>query len=138
MASRVARLRRPPLQEMDQWWRLLHRSGHRLLAKYSIDLVKMCRARKLSWAGHLARMDPDAPAACALRCRSMQWWRWRQQCHKATKDKWTGPHPQRFKLFRWEEQISQEFGEGFSEDVRLSTGWLLAAQDRGAWKQAIK
>ena len=137
MASKVARLRRPPHQEIDQWWRLLHKYGHRILSRHSIDVVKMCRTRMFSWAGHLARMDPDAPAACALRCRGMQWWRWRQQCHKHSKDKWNGPHPQIFKIFRWEEQISQTFGEGFSEDVRLSTGWLLTAQDREAWRRAI-
>eukprot|EP00969_Alexandrium_andersonii_P062165 2739142-Alexandrium_andersonii.AAC.1 len=59
---------------IDQWWRQYHRMGHCALDKYNIDLVSLCRQRIHSWAGHVARLPPDAPAAQALRCRSMQWW----------------------------------------------------------------
>ena len=134
IAAKVARVRRAPWQLDDQWWRLMHKSGHRLISKYNVDLVRMCRVRLHRWAGHVARMGPTASAAQALRCRGLQWWRWRQHQHKLTKDKWTGPHPQRYKLYRWEEQTAKLFGEGYAEDISLNTGWLLVAQDRERWR----
>lgn len=134
-AARVARLRRAPGQLDDQWWRLMHKTGHKLIEKSHIDLVKLCRLRLHGWAGHIARMQPTAPAAQALRCRGLQWWRWRQQQHKLTKNKWTGPHPRRYKLYRWEEQLAQHYGEGYSEDIASNTGWLLTAQDRERWRE---
>ena len=122
VVSRIAGLRRPPHQEMDQWWRLLHRHGHKLIAKHQVDLPSLVRTRRLRWAGRLARMHTTSPAAAALRCRCLPWWRWCQSDHKKSGDKWSGPHPRRFKIYRWEEQIAAEFGEGFSSDVHASTG----------------
>ena len=45
----------------------------------------------------------DYKEICAktLRCRGLQWWRWRQLHWKEVeKDKWSGPHPERFKIYR--------------------------------------
>ena len=89
----------------------------------------MAQQRVLRWGGHVARMPPSSPAATALRCRAMQWWRWRQDAHKKTRDKWVSPHPRRFKIQRWEEHISELHGEGFFEDVESNTGWLLKGQN---------
>ena len=134
-AAKVLRLRRAPWQEIGQWWKFFHKMGHKEIAKYGVDLVVQCRLRIHSWAGHLARATPDNPAAQALRCRGMQWWRWRQAQHAATKDKWTGPHPQRFKIRRWEQQVSEIYGDGYSEEVGACTGWLAKAQDRTTWRK---
>ena len=134
-AARVLRLRRAPWQQEDQWWRFLHKMGHRAIAKHEVDLVAQCKRRVHTWAGHVARQPPSSPAGSALRCRGMQWWRWRQAEHVVSGDKWSGPHPRRFKIRRWEEQLSEAFGEGFGADVRQNTGWLSMAHDREAWKQ---
>ena len=69
----------------------------------------------------------------AVRCRGLQWWRWHQARHHS---KWTGLHPQRFKLFRWEAQLAEVFGDGEAESGAANTGWLALAQDRQAWKRA--
>ena len=60
------------------------------------------------------------------------------------KDKWSGPHPQRFKVYRWEDMVTKEVSvytenaEGFSESVRESTGWLRLTRDRERWKSFSK
>ena len=87
----------------------------------------MAQQRVLRWAGHMARMAPDEPVAAALRCQAV---------HKTAGDKWSGPHPRRFKIHRWEEQVAELHGEGFSENVAQNTGWLLKAQDREWWHKA--
>ena len=133
MVSRVARFRRSPTMDDHQWWRLLHREGHRLISNYGICVKALAQQRVQRWAGHVARMPSCAPVATALRCRGMQWWRWRQKAHEMTGDKWTGPHPKRFKVHRWEEQVSKIHGEGFSEDVNGNTGWLAKAQNKAEW-----
>ena len=57
-------------------------------------------------------------------------------------DKWSGPHPKRFKMFRWEDVIAnsfgQEAGDGYAWNVNESTGWLGFARDRLQWKALIK
>ncbi|CAK0855726.1 unnamed protein product [Prorocentrum cordatum] len=70
------------------------------------------------------------------RYRFNLWWRWRQAQHAATRDKWSGPHPQRFNIQRWEEQISEVYGEGFSEDICANAGWFTRALDRAGRKKA--
>ena len=83
------------------------------------------------WGGHVARLPVNHFVSEAVRCRGMQWWRWRQAQHF---DKWTGPHPQRFKAWRWEEQLSKQYGDGYAESTLESTGWLLKALNRTTWK----
>ena len=48
------------------------------------------------------------------------------------------PHPRRFKIHRWEEQIAELHGEGFSESIAVNSGWLLKAQDREGWHKLSK
>ena len=71
-------VKRPPWMELDQWWRLWHRTGHRWIEKGNMNVLTAIRERMLSWAGHVARMDYKEICAKALRCRGLQWWRWRQ------------------------------------------------------------
>ena len=57
----------------------------------------------------MARMDYKEICAKALRCRGLQWWRWRQLNWKEVeRDKSSGPHPQRFKIYRWEDMVAGE------------------------------
>ena len=75
------------------------------------------RDRMLSWAGHVARMEYEEICGKALRCRGLQWWRWRQ-LHWKEKD------PKRSKICRWEDMVSAQVPkftgntDGFSESVR--------------------
>ena len=103
----VIGVKRPPWMELNQWWRLWHRTGHRWIEKGNMNVLTAIRERMLSWAGHVSRMDHKEFCAKALRCRGLQWWRWRQlRWKEAEKDKWSGPHPQRFKIYRWEAMVA--------------------------------
>ena len=119
-------------------WRPLHRTGHAWAASMGIAVVPRAKMRVFKWAGLLARMSPKAPAAAALRCRSLQWWRWKQfQVASASQVPGApGAHPRRFRIMRWEEQITAHFLEGHSERVEANTGWLLKAQNENDWKAA--
>ena len=80
-----------------------------------------------------ARLPSDHFLAAAVRCRSLQWWRWRQSVHSSTH--WS-VHPQRFKASRWEAQLSNAHGDGLAQDPCSNTGWFGLAQDRSAWRKA--
>jgi hypothetical protein len=138
LVAKVAKVKRPRNTDDATWWKLVHRTGHTLIAKNKIGVVPLALQRVYRWAGHLARMSPKAPAACALRCRNMQWWRWRQQVlHSSAQVPGArGVHPRRYRILRWEQQLSETFGEGHAEDINSNTGWLQLAQDRLAWRAA--
>ena len=139
MVANVVGVKKPPGMELGQWWRLWHRTGHRWIEKCNMNVLTAIRDRMLSWAGHVARMDYKEICAKALRCRGLQWWRWRQLNWKEVeKDKWSGPHPQRFKIYRWEDMVAGEVSkftgnaDGLSESVQENTGSLHLAQK--PWK----
>ena len=79
--SKVAKVKRSPNMDAATYWRLVHRTGHILAARHGLAVVPRALHRVYSWAGHVARLSPKAPAAAALRCRGLQWWRWRQHQH---------------------------------------------------------
>ena len=144
LVANVIGVKKPPWMDMHQW-RQWHRTGHRWIEKCNMNVVSAIRERALSWAGHVARMDYKEMCAKALRCRGLQWWRWRQLHWKEVeKDKWSGPHPQRFKIYRWEDMVSAEVSkftgdaDGSAESVQMSTGWLQLAQDQWRWRQFTK
>ena len=117
----------------------------RWIEKCNMNVLVAIRDRMLSWAGHVARMDYKEICAKALRCRGSQWWRWRQiNWKEVERDKWSGPHPQRFKIYRWEDMVAGEVSkfvgnaDGLSKTVQDNTGWLHLAQNRGSWKQFSK
>ena len=49
---------------------------------------------------------------------------------RSENDKSAGPHPKRFKIYRWEDMVSTEVSkvrgnaDVFAESVQLSTEWL--------------
>ena len=131
MMATIAGVKRIPEEPIDTWWRRLHREGHRRIARFGLKVSEMGKVIVHRWGGHVARLPADHFVAKAVRCRGMQWWRWRQSWHT---DRWSGPHPQRFKASRWEEQLSKAYGDGFSKDVNANTGWLLKAATRASWK----
>lgn len=134
--ARVMRLRRDTSEDIASWWRRMHRTGHATLRRFEvIPLSRQARRSAMRWAGHVARMEPTHWMAQVLRCRSIQWWRWRQARHCC---KWTGVHPARFKASRWEAQFAELFGDGEAEHPAANTGWWAAAQDRDAWRSHIQ
>ena len=69
MVANVVGMKKPPWMELDQWWRLWHRTGHRWIEKGNMNVLTAIRERVLSWVGHVARMDHKEICAKALRCR---------------------------------------------------------------------
>ena len=93
MVANVVGVKRPPGMELGQWWRLWHRNGHRWIEKCNMNVLVAIRDRMLSWAGHVARMDYKEICAKALRCRGLQWWRWRQLNWKEVERQMVWPTP---------------------------------------------
>ena len=117
MVANVIGVKKPQWMEMDQWWRHWHRTGLRWIEKCNMNVLTAIRERALSWAGHLARLDYKEICAKALRCQGLQWWRWRQVHRKEVeKDKWSGPQPQRSKIYRWEDMVATEVSK-FTQTV---------------------
>ena len=129
---------RPVVETLAQDWSSMDR-------EMQYDVLVAIRDRMLSWAGHVARMDYKEICAKALRSRGLQWWRWRQLHWKEVeREKKSGPHPQRFKIYRWEDMVVGEVSKfvanahGLSKTVQNNTGWLHFDQNRGNWKQFSK
>ena len=88
--------------------------------------------------GHGASMDCKQICAKVMRCRC----RWRQfHWRESENDLWSVPHPQRLKIYRWEDMVAGEIAKfignacDFSESVQESTGWF---QNRKRWMQFAK
>ena len=124
---------KPPGMEMDQWWRLWQRTGHRWIEKSNMNVFTAFRERLLSWAGHVARMDYKEICAKALRCRGLQWWRWRQFHWKEMERKTQGlAHTHNVSKSSdgrtwWLVRSPSSLGtqDGFSESVQESTGGCI-------------
>ena len=61
MVANVVGVKRPPWMEVDQWWRLWHRTGHRWIEKGNMNVLTAIRERVLSWAGHVAKEGLEMP-----------------------------------------------------------------------------
>ena len=127
MVANAIGVKKPPWMEMDQWWRLWHRTRHRWIKKCNMNVLTVVRERVLCWAEPVARLDDKEICAKALRCRGLQWWRWGQLHWKEVeKEKWSRPHPKRFKIYRWKDMVSAEVSkvcgnaDGFAESVQQS------------------
>ena len=70
----------------------------------------------------------------ALRTRCLSWWRFRQARYQSRHD---GLHPKRFKVWRWESQLTEFYGEVEEKDLYENVGWMLQAQFRDPWKQSL-
>ena len=143
MVANVIGVKKPPWMEMDQWWSVWHRTGHRWIEKCNMNVLTAIRERVLCWAGHVARMDYSEICAKALRCRGLQWWRWRQlRWKEVEKDKmgWSVPkNGSKSTVVSTEVSKICENAGGLAESVHLCLqGRLHLAQDRGQWRQFAK
>ena len=126
LIARVARIGCNENEDIGQYWRRLHRSGHALLQLYG-GSPNWRRCKTLHrFAGHLAR-SIDATLSSALHTRCIAWWRYRQQRHLVQ-------HPRRFKTWRWESQLADYYGEAQTVNAYANVGWMLQAQQRNLWK----
>ena len=130
MVAQMARTRRSPTEDIGHYWRRLHRYGHGLLRVSGGSLDARRKLKLHSYAGHIAR-STSSIIKLALRTRCLSWWRFMQSTHS---NKRTGVHPKRFKAWRWESQLVQHYGEVGSQNTFENIGWMLAAQDRNAWR----
>ena len=113
--------------------------------KCNMNVLVVIRDRMLSWAGHVARMDYKEICAKALKCRGLQWWRWRQLNWKEVeKDTWSGPHPQRFKIYRWEDMVAEEVSkfvgnaDGLSKTVEAGSNSRNVERALKRWSRVLR
>ena len=134
LSARTVLVQRRGCEDMGQYWRRLHRVGHQWLRQLGGSLDRRRAARVHSFAGHAARNN-GSMVHQALHTRPLSWWRYAQARHTSRHD---GLHPKRFKVWRWESQLTAFYGEVPSPDAFENVGWLLEAQDRIAWKQSLE
>ena len=134
ITARVARVARCSEDDVGQHWRHLHRTGHQLLLNLGGGLDWRRASRLHSFAGHCAR-STSGLVPVALRTRRLAWWRYRQARYPGRND---GLHPKRFKVWRWESQLSGHYGEEECRDPTNNVGWMLLAQCRDTWRQSLR
>jgi hypothetical protein len=128
--ARVGRVSRMSGEDLGQYWRRLHRQGHSFM-RHCGGGVRERRLQLLHrFAGHIARMR-EGVVVDALRTRCLAWWRYQQNRYHS---KWDGVHPRRFHVWRWEAQLTNFYGEVETPNTQDDVGWILAAQDRDAWR----
>ena len=132
--ARIAGTRRRPEEPFADYWRRIHRRGHIILQRFSLDLYASQQLAVHRMAGHFARMPSESLPHIALCTRALAWWRFNQSRWTC---KFSGLHPQRFNCFRWESQIVEHYGEAELSVYSASPvtcGWMRAAQCRVSWK----
>ena len=127
MVARVSRAQRKTDEPPNEFWRRLHRTGHAWLKTLGGGITCQRRRRLHAFAGHLARTS-EGPLRVALRSRPLAWWRYHQS-------RGTAIHPSRFHVWRWEEQLSNFYGEAESNDGTVDVGWMHRATDRARWRE---
>ena len=135
LAARVVGIKRYPDEVMGQFWRRLHREGHKLLIRFNADPVRLYRTQVHRFGGHLARMSDDKIPKQALMTRPLAWWRFQQD---GWTDRHSGLHPKRFNCWRWEAHFEEHYGAAMLSDADaspISVGWIHRAQERDRWKQ---
>ena len=132
LVSRMACLKRSPSEELGQYWRRMHRFGHTMLREVGGSLGSRRLTALHGYAGHVAR-SAGTLMESALRTRCLSWWRFQQDLCRGNR---YGLHPQRFKAWRWESQLTSFYGEAASENALDNVGWMLRAQDRASWRNA--
>ena len=135
MASSIAGFSpRFAAMNVAQFWRALHRRGHRLLTGMGTTLDGRRLSRLHSLAGHLARSSvPDLSLLLRTRCLSL--WRREQARYHS---KFDGLHPERFKCWRWESQITAFYGEPHLPDDASDSCWMAVATDKTSWKDDLE
>ena len=67
--------KRNPSHSIGEHWKQLHRVGHEMAARLSLDLREKALEVKHRFAGHLARLQPGSLPFAVLSLRDLAWWR---------------------------------------------------------------
>jgi hypothetical protein len=104
----------PRRDEVIGGWRKLH--SEELHGLYSSPrIIRVIKARRMRWAGHVARMEEESPTYNILVGRL------------------EGRRPLRRPRRRWEENIKMDLREiGFGD-----VDWIHLAQDRDRWRALV-
>jgi hypothetical protein len=100
--------------EVTGEWRKLHNEElHNLCS--SPDIIRQVKSRRMSWAGHVARMGE------------------KRKMYKVLEGKPEGKRPLGRPRRRWEDGIRMDLGE-----IGLwSVDWIRLAQDRNRWRAVV-
>ena len=134
--ARMMNIRQSEFEDMGQYWRRLHRAGHKCMADFNSSPLIAHLVQKHRMAGHFARLNGDEVVSKVLSCRDLSWWRSQQELWQQRGDKWGGVHSRRFNCWRWEQSLENDFGI-VARPPHLQpheVGWKRVAQDREAWK----
>ena len=127
IACRIRGAKKAPDEDLSDFWRRMHRDGHRILASAGGGMEVQFRKRLHRFAGHTAR-DEDGMPGQVLRTRGLQWWR---ECQA----RGIMLHSGRFHAWRWESQLEDFYGVSRSIFLDDDTGWRHLAQNRIQWKE---
>ena len=94
--------KRNPEHSIGEHWRHLHRVGHELAARLSMDMRDKVFEVKHRFSGHLARLQQCSLLLQVLSLRDRAWWPKQHKERAKLNEKWHGVHPQRFHCWRWE------------------------------------
>ena len=128
-------MKRNPNHSIGEHLRHLHRVGHEMAARFSLDLSEKALEVEHRFAGHCARLQCGSLPFAVLSLRDLIWRRQQQKDYAKLKDKWHGLHPQRFNCGRWEsvfEKFFKQVARPACGDPE-SFGWKQVARDRVAW-----
>ena len=128
--------KRNPNNSVGDHSKHLHRAGHDLAARFSLDLREKALKVKHRFAGHFARLQHGSLPFVVLSLRELAWRQQQQKDDSKLKDKWHGRHPQRFNCWRWESVLFKRFFKQVARPADSdpkSFGWTQVAQDRVAW-----
>ena len=103
----------PKRDEVTGKWRKLHKEELRDL--YSLpNIVRVVKSRRMSWAGHVARMGEG------------------RVVHRVLVGKLDGKRPLGWPRRRWEDSIKMDL-----QEVRGGRDWMELAQDRDGWRALV-
>jgi hypothetical protein len=103
-----------PKREEDGSWRILHNDEFHSLFS-SLDIVRVIKLRRMSWAGHVVRMGEE------------------RGVYRVLVGKPEGKRPLERPRRRWEDNIKMDFREiGIDGE-----NWIQLAQDRIQWRACV-
>ena len=136
MVAKILRQRRRPLEPWLEWFIRTRRFAGRFLKNFQfLKLSALANLRKLTWAGHLARLPPERCAVICWQWRNLAWWRKRQAfiAMGAHEFRHVGQfgYPRRWEAFL--EKVQMWIRDRYHTHVE----WYDVCQDRDLWNAVI-
>ena len=80
-------VKRNESEDMGQYWRRMHKEGHKCMEMYSSSPCQAYKVQKHRMAGHFTRLPEDSVVNQVLNCRDLSWWRGQQEWWSSNGDK---------------------------------------------------